>query len=315
MNWNLLISSLPTENTSLRMRIWRSLKGAGAAVLRDGVYLLPQRVPCRETLDGLALEIVDAGGSAQVLVVEEPPSAHFNALFERSADFAVLVESAEANRQKLSPASVGEAQKQSRKLRKHFAQLQTIDFFPGEAQRQAERALSLLERDIARALSADEPQALEAEVAQLDLAAYQQRRWATRRRPWVDRLASAWLIQRFIDPQAVFLWLDTPADCPADAIGFDFDGAAFSHVGALVSYEVLLASFAIEQPALQRIGALVHFLDVGGIQPAEAVGVESVLNGLRSSVDDDDALLKQAFTVFDGLYTAFQTQLRGETNV
>lgn len=315
MNWILLIISLPTENTSLRMRVWRSLKAAGAAVLRDGVYLLPQRSPCRETLAGIAQDIGKVGGSAQMLTVEEPVGANFSSLFERSADFAFLVDEVALLRQNLSASNAGETQKQCRKLRKQFAQLQAIDFFPGQAQAQAERAMSLLERDIARALSVDEPQAMDVEIPHLEIADFQGRRWATRRRPKVDRLASAWLIRRFIDPGAVFLWLDTPADCPEDAIGFDFDGAAFSHVGALVSFEVLLASFAIEQPALVRIGGLVHFLDVGGIQPAEAIGVESVLNGLRSSVSDDDALLNSASAVFDGLYTAFKTQITGDNRV
>ncbi|MCQ8106199.1 chromate resistance protein [Methylomonas sp. SURF-2] len=315
MDWILLIISLPTENTSLRMRVWRGLKAAGAAVLRDGVYLLPRRSPCREILAGIAQDIVKVGGSARILTVEEPVDVNFRSLFERGADFAVLVEEVALLRQSLSANHAGDAQKQCRKLRKQFAQLQAIDFFPGQAQAQAERALSLLERDIARALSADEPQAMDVDILQLEIADYQGRRWATRRRPKVDRLASAWLIRRFIDSGAVFLWLESPADCPADAIGFDFDGAAFSHVGALVSFEVLLASFAIEQPALQRIGGLVHFLDVGGIQPAEAIGVESVLNGLLGSVGDDDALLNLASAVFDGLYTAFKTQITGDNRV
>src|SRR3546814_6533704 len=83
----------------------------------------------------------------------------------------------------------------------------------------------------------------------------------------VDRLACAWLIHRFIDSQARFLWLESPALCPADALGFDFDGATFTHIEARVSFEVLLASFGLDQPGLRRIGALVHYLDVGGVQP------------------------------------------------
>src|SRR5574337_918282 len=109
-------------------------------------------------------------------------------------------------------------------------------------------------------------------VPRLDPAAHRHRLWATRARPWVDRLASAWLIRRFIDPEARFLWLTRPEDCPPEALGFDFDGAAFTHVGARVSFETLLASFGLEAGALQRLGLLVHFLDVGGIQPPEAAG-------------------------------------------
>jgi hypothetical protein len=103
--------------------------------------------------------------------------------------------------------------------------------------------------------SPDEPRPINEAIGRLDLADYRGRIWATRQRPWVDRLASAWLIRRCIDPQAKLLWLMTPSDCPADALGFDFDGATFTHVGARVTFEVLLASFGLETPALQRFGA------------------------------------------------------------
>ncbi|HYM47830.1 MAG TPA: chromate resistance protein ChrB domain-containing protein, partial [Burkholderiaceae bacterium] len=129
---------------------------------------------------------------------------------------------------------------------------------------------------------------------------------ATRRRPWVDRLACAWLIRRFIDRKARIVWLAKPKDCPAKAIGFDFDGATFSHVGARVTFEVMLASFGLEQPALRRIGAIVHYLDAGGVQPPESSGIESVLAGLRDAIADDDQLVKAAGTVFDGLLASFE---------
>jgi len=123
---------------------------------------------------------------------------------------------------------------------------------------------------------------------------------------WVDRVASAWLIRRFIDPDARFLWLQTPQDCPADAIGFDFDGAAFTHTGQRVTFEVLVASFALEtDPALSRMGVLVHTLDVGGVPVPEAAGFEVILTGMRASGADDDQMLAAMMPVLDALYTAF----------
>jgi hypothetical protein len=129
--------------------------------------------------------------------------------------------------------------------------------------------------------------------------------WATRQRPWVDRLASAWLIRRFIDPQARLLWLASPEDCPTDALGYDFDGATFSHIGNRVTFEVLAVSFNLEQPAIKRLGMLVHYLDVGGVAPREASGVESVLAGLRETLRDDDHLLAAACAIFDSLLIIF----------
>lgn len=125
--------------------------------------------------------------------------------------------------------------------------------------------------------------------------------WATRRRPWVDRLASAWLIQRFIDPEARFLWLAAPEDCPATAVGFDYDGAPFSHVGTRVTFEVLVRRFALEAAIPDALGRLIHFLDVGGVSTPEAAGVESILAGLRETITDDDQLLAAACSLFDGL--------------
>jgi hypothetical protein len=160
-------------------------------------------------------------------------------------------------------------------------------------------------------LAPDEPHAVAGAIPRLVAASYQGRTWATRRRPWVDRLASAWLIKRFIDAQARIEWLARPEDCPADALGFDFDGATFSHTDGLVTFEVLLASFGLAQPSLVRLGLLVHCLDVGGIQPAEAAGVESVLDGLREAIADDDQLLAAAHAVFDGLLANFSKGVLG----
>lgn len=303
--WIALITSLPTENATARMRAWRSLKASGAAVLRDGVYLMPERDACRITLDTVAADIRAAGGTALVLRIEEPDGAAFPDLFDRSEDYAALLAEVAKLRQGLDADTATDALKQARKLRKALTGLAEIDFYPGEARRQAEAALQDLELMAGRALSPDEPHPVEGAIPPLELSAYRRRTWATRRRPWVDRLASAWLIRRFIDPEARLLWLDSPGDCPADALGFDFDGATFSHVGARVTFEVLLASFRLETPALRRLGALVHFLDVGGVQPAESAGIESVLAGLRETVADDDQLLARAGAVFDGLLASF----------
>lgn len=303
--WLSLITTLPTENATLRQRAWRALKASGAAVLRDGVYLMPERESCRATLDGLALEVRAGGGSAHVLRVEEPEGANFTAMFDRGTEFTALLSEIDQVKQRLATDPAQDVMRQTRKLRKSFVNLIATDFFPGEAQRQVDHALRELELACECALSPDEPQAQDGRIARLDITGYQCRLWATRERPWVDRLASAWLIQRLIDPQARILWLARPADCPPDALGFDFDGATFSHMGSRVTFEVLAASFGLDQPAIARLGLLVHYLDVGGVQPPEAAGIESVLNGMRESISNDDQLLLAASTVFDGLLTSF----------
>lgn len=309
MKWLALILSLPTENATARQRVWRALKASGAAVLRDGVYLMPLRDECQTTLDGLAAEVSEAGGSAYVLRVEEPEPANFRAMFDRAEDYRTLLADLSRARAALNTDTAQEVLKQARKLRKAFATLAAIDFFPGEAQQQMDQGLQELELACARALSPDEPHAWESVINPLSPSDYRGRTWATRQRPWVDRLASAWLIRRFIDPEAKVLWLATPADCPAEALGFDFDGATFSHVGSLVTFEVLAASFGLTQPAIVRLGSLVHYLDVGGIPPTEAAGIESVLAGLRATLLDDDQLLAAASALFDGLLASFAQEV------
>jgi hypothetical protein len=299
--WSLLVLSLPTENATVRMRAWRALKAGGAAVLRDGVYLLP--APAAAVFDTVAEDVRAHAGSARVLRCA--PEADFEALFDRGAGHAALLAEIAA----VAPrADAAAALREARRLRRAFEQLRAIDFFPGPAQQQAAAALAALEAGVARALDPGEPAAVAARPRRTRAAAYRGRVWATRRRPWIDRLASAWLIRRFIDPQARFLWLARTADCPPSAVGFDFDGAEFSHQGERVTFETLLGSFGLTTPALERLGRLVHALDAGGAIPPEAAGVEQVLAGMREALADDDQLLLAAAGVFEGLHRAFEKE-------
>ena len=307
-NWLSLVTTLPTENATVRQRAWRTLKSSGAAVLRDGVYLMPERQRCLATLEAVAQEVRDGGGTAWVMRMEEPDGAGFTLLFDRSSDYASLLDDVVQAHAALSVANVESTAKLARKLRKAFQALGEIDFFPSHAQAQAQAALQRLEQALTRMFSPDEPQDGAGDIPVRNVAEFVGRVWATRQRPWVDRLACAWLIRRFIDPTAPILWLAHVTDCPPDAVGFDFDGAAFSHTAGSVSFEVMVTSFGLSPnptSALARLGLLVHGLDAGGVQPPEAAGVAAVLAGLSRVLPDDDALLASASTVFDGLLSSF----------
>ncbi len=312
-SWLLLILSLPTQNTAARMRIWRATKALGCGVLRDGVYALPLSPAHREALEALAIETREAEGSAQVLEVpsKNADKAHmFTTLFDRTNDYARLMEEirgAKADVLKLDASALRRALKP---LRRSFEAVSSIDFYPGAAQAQTARALDELEGAALAILSPDEPHAAAGKIERLERSHYQGRIWATRKRPWIDRLASAWLIRRFIDRKAQLLWLDKPQDCPRDALGFDFDGAAFTHRGARVTFEVLMASFRLEENhALARLAAIVHYLDVGGIPVPEAAGLESLLAGARLSSKTDEAFLREAQKSLDYLYAAFSDEV------
>jgi hypothetical protein len=308
--WMELVISLPTENATERMRVWRALKAVGAAVLRDGVYLLPERLDLDEVLVRLAAEITEAGGSAHVLRVDprdEDQAERLRALFDRTKDYAALADEIGRARAGFSPRDLSAVRRQSKALRRQFDAIAAIDFFPAGAKGQAEAALLEAEAAVMEILSPGEPRGRSGPIPRLDPAHYRRRVWATRKAPWVDRLASAWLIKRHIDPAASFVWLGSPTDLPKNAVGFDFDGAPFTHVENQVTFEVLLKSFGLEADGgLRKLADVVHFLDVGGIPASDAPGVATILAGAKQRSRDDDQLLKHALTVFDCLYAQYQ---------
>jgi hypothetical protein len=306
MNWYLLILSLPAGMATPRMRVWRALKAAGAAVLRDGVYLLPGRPECADVFQPLAEEVRAQGGMAWCVEVSGGEVGDFTQLFDRSPAYAELAAAIAATRRALLDAPPADMARLARRHRKTWTQLGAIDFFPGVARAQTEAELQDLDTAIERVASPGEPRAQTASITRRKAADYRRRMWATRRRPKVDRLASAWLILRHIDAAARFQWLAAPEDCPAEAVGFDFDGAEFTHVDDKVTFETLLDSFGLTDPALQRIAALVHALDVGGTRPPEAEGIGRLLEGSRARLADDDELLSAGLQIFDSLHAAFK---------
>ncbi len=303
-DWITLVLSLPTENATARMRAWRALKASGAAVLRDGVYLLPSTAAHRATFATISGDVTAAGGATWVLDVT---GADYAQLFDRSANYQQLADDIASRMGEIDQGDAVELSRLARKWRKALDAIRAIDFFPGPAQAQTAAMLDAFEAALRARLLPDEPLARPGAITRRDSADYVGRLWATREHPWVDRLASAWLIRRFIDPEARFVWLGSPADCPAHALGFDFDGAEFSHVGERVTFETLLASFGLEaDPALGHIARMVHFLDVGGLPVPEAAGLQALLSGMRAVIDDNDRLLEAAGGAFDFFHAAFK---------
>lgn len=264
------------------------------------------------SLQQQASEVIRAGGSAylvQLQASDPVQDRQFRALFDRTGNYATLKIEIDKLMQSLATTDVSTSRRTLKRLTREFAAFYDIDFFPGAARDQVGILLSEATAGLSVITNPDEPQPARGKIKKLRRNDYHQRTWATRKRMWVDRMASAWLIRRFIDPAAKFKWLDKPQDCPKTALGFDFDGATFTHVGSLVTFEVLLASFITEpDPALERLAAVVHFLDVGGIPPAEAPGLELILKGMRERCPDDDVLLGEACRIFDDLYLTYTNE-------
>jgi hypothetical protein len=308
MDWQILILSLPSRNATARQRAWRALKSVGAASLRDGVYLLPASEALQVRLQGIANDVRRSGGDAHWFPLQIFEAAPYRAMFARTQDYTELMEAVRLTKSEVGQLPPTEALKRTRKLRSRYEAIRAIDFFPEGTEQLVLAELTELESSCARLQAPDEPQAADCTSRQLSRLDYQGRVWATRQRPWIDRLASAWLIRRFIDPRAAFRWLVNERDRPDGVVGFDYDGAEFSHVGSQVTFEVLAASFGLAGAAIDSMSALVHYLDVGGRAPPEAAGAESILAGLRRTIANDDQLLDQACAVLDALFATFSEE-------
>jgi hypothetical protein len=307
--WLLLVAGLPGQQGALRLRLWRALKAVGAATLRDGVYIAPELDPVSTVFREQLSEIRSAGGTGMLFTIGEMPPEEQDALialFDRSAQYDKLALSVRAFVDNLRAFNESEARRSLRQLQRECAAIEATDFFRDPRKTSPPAEVLEAERAFNKRFSPDEPVAIQATVLRRSPSDFQGRVWATRSHLWVDRVCSAWLIRRFVDTQARFQWLKRVADCPKKAVGFDFDGATFTHIGNYVTFEVLLRSFALEEDAaLEKLGALVHVLDVGGNRIAEAAGFEAVLTGARERCTNDDDLLDDMSRVLDDLYRAF----------
>lgn len=304
--WLLLAHQLPARPSNARVKTWRRLQQLGAVPSRNSVYVLPNTDQCREDFEWLRSEIVALGGDATVFsadAVSPAAGEEIVATFQkaREADYRdvkraadKLLKSARARR---APARAsGTAWDRSvRSLRERFAAIERIDFLNASARETAAASIAALEH-VASGPSRRAP----LDVPELSVADYRHRRWVTRPRPGVDRMASAWLIRRFIDPQATFAFGDHE---PSSDVPFDMYVGDFSHQGPLCTYEVLAKRFGLVDPVVDRIGQIVHDLDMRdtkyGSPDAPAIG--RMVEGLRQLHADDHALLQHGVEMFEAL--------------
>jgi hypothetical protein len=315
--WLVLAASLPGRDAgTARVRLWRTLKDAGAATLRDGVTVIPASAHARDRISQIVRSIEKQGGAAWVfLVPTQAPllEKKLKALFDRRNAYDAVAGAIARLRQELIALDEVAARRRLRDLEAQFRGIAELDFFPGAPQAKTKEGLERLRSALDRRFSPGEPSMPAGSTTPRDIRKYRGATWATRKRLWVDRVASAWLIRRFIDSRAKFRWLDKPGDCPRDAHGFDFDGAEFTHLDGLVTFEVLLDAFDLNEDAgLAGLARLVHYLDVGGSVVAEAAGFEAVLAGLRDTSVNDDTLLAATSPVLDALYQHFASQTKQE---
>ena len=302
--WLLMLAQLPTEDPASRMRVLRTLESMGAAVIREGAYLMPDSPANRQALEALADYVSKNLGNAQVLHVTAASATqqkYFTWLFDRSQRYGELVKTVESLRLGFGQADPSAISRVLHKQRREFDSITALDFFPTAARERAGKALADAEAEVRKLLFPQQTQAtLKANESLL------RRTWTTRRPLWADRLACAWLIRRFIDPEATLVWLDKADPVPPGSVGFAFDGAHFTNSGTRVTYEEMLSRLDLaKNAALGKIAGIVHFLEIRGTPVPEALGVQTLLQGAVRRAGSDDELLAEAEKTFDLLYEAY----------
>ena len=301
--WLLTIAQLPVEDPAARMRVLRTLESLGAAVLREGAYLLPDSAANRQSLDALLDYIARIAGVGHALRVQASGAAQheaFRRMFDRSARYENLIKTVESLRIGFGQADPSAISRVLHKQRREFEAISALDFFPSDARARALEALVATEDEVRRLMFPTQRQPA------LGGESLQRRVWATRKPAWADRLACAWLIRRFVDPEAKLAWLEKSQPPPAGAIAFGFEGAHFASSSERVTYEDMIARLDLaKNAALARIGGIVHFLEIRGKPVPEAAGVHTLLQGATRRAGTDEELLVEAEKTFDLLYEAY----------
>jgi len=302
----LLLVGVPPTPSSLRVRVWRRLRSLGAVPLKRSAYLLPDTPERYEDFQWLAQEIEREGGEATLIRIQQieniSPENVQRLLHEpRDHDYRQLAARYRKVLQSLDKKPVVKGARLPEELA-HLARehqrIRDIDYFDAPSGAEVRR----LEEVIAMRTRRQEPVHRE-ERRPLDLAGLRGRRWVTRPRPHIDRIASAWLIKRFIDPDAEFLFAP-PAEFPKDAIPFDAPGVELSHQGEDCTFETLVKRARLRDRRLARLAEIVHEADLrdGKYPHEEARGIDVAVRALLAASPDDRQVLAQGMTLFEGLY-------------
>ena len=319
--WLLFVHQLPSGPSNLRVRTWRRLQQLGAIPIRQAVYALPDTPSAREDFEWLKIEVKAAGGDVSVFAADHVDAWSDDGLIEefrrsRQEAYTVLARDIEkvlkraASNRRPSGTRAPAIQRLSELFRERLSAIEHIDFF-GSAGR--DRVATLVARLEEHTSGKRERATAARATGPADNKKYRRRLWVTRPRPGVDRMASAWLIRRFIDPQARFEFAADRDSVPAEGLPFDMFGVEFSHQGEGCTFETLCGFFTIQEPAVTRIAAIVHDLDLKDHRfgAPEAATVGHMIDGLQLAHGDDDALLSQGMALFDSLYRSFEHAARG----
>jgi hypothetical protein len=312
--WLLLIHQIPPKPNYLRVKIWRRLQRLGAVAIKNSVYALPKNDQTQEDFQWVLREIIEGKGDGtlcEARLIDGVTDDHVEALFQsaRDADYAQIAEEARVLGKtlpvKVKPAEARRLQLEHEiaKLRKRFDEVIAIDFFGAPGREAASGLLGGIEARIPGNKAAAGFQTI------MDREKLIGKIWVTRRGIHVDRMASAWLVRRFIDPGAEFKFVPSKGYKPLkDEIRFDMFEAEFTHEGDSCTFEVLIQRVGIEDSALIPIAEIIHDIDLkdGKFKRQEALGIERVIAGIAMSHKDDEIRLSRGAAVFNDLYEYFK---------
>jgi hypothetical protein len=298
--WLLLLVRLPATHSAERVAIWRKLKKSGAIQIQTSTYVLPDEPPRYETFQWLTKHIRDAGGDATLVRAREIDGFSHEKLIElfnaaRAKEYALL-------RQMLRPLIISakrtsKSESKLDRIRKQFREIRETDFFDCPKAKDLETVLRNLEGS--QATSKTQPK--------LEPRHFRGRVWLTRPRPEIDRVGSAWLIRKFIDPRAKFTFgVKRPPN--RRVLAFDMLDSDFSHDRDDCTFETLIRRFGIDDKAARKMAEMIHDadLDDAKFQRVEAVGIDRVLKGWAKEGLPDHEILRRGFECFDALYAFLQ---------
>ncbi len=299
--WLLLLYTLPMKRSSARVNLWRKLKKFGAVQLKTSGYVLPDDATQYERFQWLAKEIRDAGGEATLVRVAEIEGMERRQIVQmfndaRAADYKEVSQGCRAAiagpKGKKDVDLASEFGKQQRR----FHEIKEVDYFGSPAADHTQMVLQRLERMLT-------PKARATSQPKLAAKDFQGKTWLTRPRPGIDRAGSAWLIRKFIDPKAKFVFGNEPSRHP-QALPFDMADVEFSHHGDDCTFETLVKRFGITDQAVLKMAEMVHDADLEDekFQRSECIGINSVLSGWARTKMTDSELLAKGMQCFEGLY-------------
>jgi hypothetical protein len=303
--WLLLLYALPTKRTSARVNLWRKLRRFGAVQLKTSAYVLPDASAQYERLQWLSEEIRAAGGDASLLRVTQIEGMDNQAIVRlfnqaRKEEYEELIEACRGAAASTRNGRDGQLSAELEKLHRRFNEIREVDYFKSPAADDARMALGRVEKLLGRAKKTSPPPRLSPEN-------FRGKKWLTRPRPGIDRAGSAWLIRKFIDGKARFLFGSEPAAHP-DALPFDMADVGFSHHGEDCTFETLVKRFGITDKAVLQMAGMVHDADLedGKFQQHECIGINAVLSGWERTGISDAALLTKGIECFEALYRHLQ---------